>query len=214
MPTSPPPLAGKPDSSESIGTALESLRPSLHRVLRHHRIPPDDAQDLVQRCFLQVLPIWDRIQSKEAYTVTALRFLCIDYWTRRHAERVDFLDPALLLRLSPSEAPTQELPQLVKSLLLQLPNPHHRTVLLLRLAYGFTAQQIAERLGISANYVRKLITRSRSLLLRFSAPPPTLPAPNLAPRGESPAAKSSPSAARSAKSRLRSQEARPSIDRL
>lgn len=175
MPTSPPTIAGKPDSSESIGVALESLRPSLHRVLRHHRIPPDDAQDLVQRCFLQLLPIWDRIQSKEAYAATALRFLCIDYWTRRHAERVDFLDPTLLAKLSPSEAPTQELLQLVKSLLLQLPNPDHRTVLLLRLAYGFTARQIADRLGVSANYVRKLITRSRSLLLRSLVPSPYPP---------------------------------------
>src|SRR5258708_7527350 len=68
---------------DELPALLEVVRPELRRVLGHFRIPPDDAEDLVQTALLLTVARWGEIQDPRAWIVGTLRMRCIIYWRDR-----------------------------------------------------------------------------------------------------------------------------------
>jgi RNA polymerase sigma factor (sigma-70 family) len=149
---------------------LQQCRPQLTRVLSRFRVPPQDAEDLLQETFVILISRWDSVRCPEAWLVGTLRNRCIIYWRRRRARIYDLMDDAMLevLAQAEAEAPAQEQAELRRDLGTALDRlaPHHRRLLLLRYAYGCTSQEVGDRLGYGAGSVRKMTQRCLDRLTR------------------------------------------------
>jgi RNA polymerase sigma factor (sigma-70 family) len=158
-----------------LGALVARLRPRLRIELHRHRIPFQDAEDLVQDVLLAALRRWDAIRSPEGWIVGALRRRCALYWRQRRAARVESVEASLLEELSPPLAPRQEreaarwdLARLTREL-----EPLQRGALWLRFGEGLRSEEVAARLGYSPKGVRKLAYRClakvqrRALAARF-----------------------------------------------
>jgi hypothetical protein len=64
---------------------LEADRPLLRSVLRHYRIPLEDAEDLIQDTLVLALMKWPQIRSLGPWLYGTLRHRCIGYWRKRRA---------------------------------------------------------------------------------------------------------------------------------
>lgn len=145
---------------------LERCRPQLSRVLFHFRIPPEDAEDLLQETFVILISKWDSVRSPEAWLAGTLRNRCILYWRRRRARIDEAMDAAMLDLLAESEPPPQERSDLRSDLALALARlePRQRSILKLRFGWGCTSREAGERTGHGAANVRKMTQRSIALL--------------------------------------------------
>ncbi|HEX2162858.1 MAG TPA: sigma-70 family RNA polymerase sigma factor [Thermoanaerobaculia bacterium] len=141
---------------------LERCRPQLGRVLFHFRIPPEDAEDLLQETFLILISKWDSVRTPEAWLAATLRNRCIIYWRRRRARIYEAMDDAMLDLLAESQPPPQERSDLRSDLAEALARlePNQRSILKLRFGWGCTSQEAGERIGHGAASVRKMTQRS------------------------------------------------------
>src|SRR5579863_4663422 len=93
----------------SIDEALLAVREGLQRrmrgILHSHRIPPQDAEDLVQTALAAMVAGWDDILEPRVWLCGTLRNCCLAYWRARraHAARFEELDGLELDRGSESE---------------------------------------------------------------------------------------------------------------
>jgi RNA polymerase sigma-70 factor (ECF subfamily) len=145
---------------------LQQCRPQLTRVLSRFRVPPQDAEDLLQETFVILISRWDSVRCPEAWLVGTLRNRCIIYWRRQRARIDEAMDSALLEVLAQPEPPPQEKAELRRDLAAavgRLPR-RQRCLLSLRFAYGCTSQETGERLGYGAGSVRKMTQRCLSRL--------------------------------------------------
>lgn len=67
---------------ESFEELFERMRPRFRAITRRYRIPPGDAEDLVQEAVLTVVAKSRKIRSPEAWLVATLQNRCIVYWRR------------------------------------------------------------------------------------------------------------------------------------
>ncbi|MGD2116491.1 MAG: RNA polymerase sigma factor [Acidobacteriota bacterium] len=158
MPKTPP---ADPLDAEAIERILRRLRPKLLRVLAHHGVPPEDAEDLLQQALLALIYKQRAIQSPEAWLLGTLRNTCLRYWRRRRRERVEPVADDDLEWLSGPSPPGQELGDLRRDLaavLARLPT-RCRDVLKLRYTLGFRPREVAEVTGYRADNVRKITSR-------------------------------------------------------
>lgn len=158
--------SSSPPCTESIETLLRRLRPRLRYLLRRFRVPPEDAEDLVQETLLAALVKWERIHSPEAWLLATLRNRCLLYWRRRRNERLTAVEDEVLSGLSGVEPAPQEREQArrdLETLLATLPE-RHQSLLRLRYLQGHSPAEVAERLGYRQASVRKVATRSLSRL--------------------------------------------------
>jgi RNA polymerase sigma factor (sigma-70 family) len=140
---------------------LKQCRPQLSRVLLRFRIPPQDADDLLQETFLILITRWDTVRCPEAWLAATLRNRCIIYWRRQRARLDDAMDSALLEVLAEPQPPPQERAELRRDLgaaLSRLPR-RQRRLLSLRFGFGCTSQETGDRLGYGAGSVRKMTQR-------------------------------------------------------
>jgi RNA polymerase sigma-70 factor (ECF subfamily) len=126
-----------------------------------------DAADLAQEVYLRILQVSDAdgIRNPQAYLFTIAHNLVNEYLTveRRQVRCVDVDEIGIEQRLGelPSLDSQLEHSQMVERLgsaLEQLP-ARWRTALILQYRYGLTYRQIAERLGVSANMVKKYLAQ-------------------------------------------------------
>jgi RNA polymerase sigma factor (sigma-70 family) len=155
----------------------------FRRVLQYYRIPPEDAEDLVQETLLGALLKRPEIKSLGPWLYGALRLRCLNYWRRRRTADsvVVHLTPAFTEDQLPPLPPGQEhrerrviLAELARRLPLR-----YRRILMLRFQLGMTPPEVAAALGYSPASVRKMIQRGLALLRRAAAarpaPPPAPP---------------------------------------
>jgi RNA polymerase sigma factor (sigma-70 family) len=147
---------------------LARVQPRLKRVLARYKIPPQDAEDLVQETFLIMVSKLDSIRTPEAWLLATLTNRCIIYWRKQRSQLLDLVDSTLLELLAEGESPRQELAEIrcdLESLLSNLPD-RCRSVLRLRYGFGCTTTEAAEVLGFCPSSIRKISRRCLSALTR------------------------------------------------
>lgn len=157
-----------PVPTESFDEFLRRMEPRLKRLLGIYRIPPDDAEDVVQQALLALLYQWDRVRDPECWLIGTLKRHCLMYW-RKNRRRIDIaVDSTLLEWLSQPVAPSQERTDMLcdlDNLLKRLPR-RCRSLLRLRFLMGFEPLEIAERLSYSPSSIGKITHRCLRALSR------------------------------------------------
>jgi RNA polymerase sigma-70 factor (ECF subfamily) len=156
-----------PQSEEpALEEILKRVEPKLKRILFRHRIPAQDADDLLQETMLIMISKAGSIRNPEAWILATLANRCIIYWRRHRSRLWDQVDTAILELLADAEAPAQEREELrydLEALLSELPE-RCRSLLRLRYGLGCTAAEAAERMGYCKSSIRKVTHRCLATL--------------------------------------------------
>jgi RNA polymerase sigma factor (sigma-70 family) len=149
-------------AEEDLPALWDGLRPALKRVLWRFRIPPEDAEDLVQRTLLLAVTRWQEIECPQTWLLGTLHNTCIDYVRRRRRNierQVDLGDwePQIAVewqrqekhdRLADIDRACRKLPMA------------SRKLVLLRFRLGLTICETANAMGLAPESVRKATTRA------------------------------------------------------
>lgn len=160
-----------PDHSEPMSSFDEFLRrmePRLKRLLGTYRIPPDDAEDVLQQTLLALLYQWDRVRDPECWLIGTLKRHCLMYWRNNRRRIYSSVDLAVLEWVSDPVAPSQERTDLLcdlESLLDRLPS-RCKSLLKLRFRMGFEPPEVALRLGYRTSSIGKITHRCLAALSR------------------------------------------------
>jgi RNA polymerase sigma factor (sigma-70 family) len=153
-------------TGEPIETVLAAVRPTLARIFRRFRIPPDESEDLLQNCLLSWVSHRSSIANERAWLVGAARLQCLQYWRRRRRRLYDAMDTSFLEILAPATGPDQERRQLRRDLTttVALLPARCRNILRLRYALDCERAEMALRLGCQKSSVSKITSRCLSAL--------------------------------------------------
>ncbi len=157
-----------PSGPPSVEELFLDLQPKLRRVFRRFRLPVEDAEDVLQETFLDLVYKQDEIYNAEAWVLAAVRNRCIVYWRRRRRQLWEAVDAAVLELFAAPHPPSQEAVDLRRDLervLARLPQ-RCRSVLALRYGLGYRSQEVAERLGYRPSSIRKVTSRCVAALSR------------------------------------------------
>lgn len=150
----------------SIETLVPRLQPKLRRVLARYRVPLEDAEDILQQSFLDLVYKQKSIYNPEAWLLATVRNRCIIYWRKRRSQVCESVDLAILDLLAQPEQPRQSgalLRHDLERVLDQLPK-RCRALLRLRYGLGYKPAEVAEALGYQPSSVRKVTSRCLSRL--------------------------------------------------
>lgn len=153
---------------ESFERLLKKVEPRLKAVLGRHRIPPQDAEDLLQQALLAYLYKQDSILEPEAWLLGTLRNRCLMYWRSRRRRLYEAVDSSLLDSIAEPRQPTQEANDLTRdldALIGRLPDKC-RNLLRLRYGLGCPPPEAARRLGYSSTGIYKIMERCLAALTR------------------------------------------------
>jgi RNA polymerase sigma factor (sigma-70 family) len=151
-----------------LAALLEGSRPKLKRVLSQFRIPPEDAEDVLQELFVRFLYKSPTIELPEGWLVGTLRNLCLGYWhTRRLRERRQtHLDPLALDEGLATVAPAQwgwEVRADLAAAVAQL-GPKQRAFFLHWLLHAPGPDLLAQRFGYRPSSLRQTLKRCRQAI--------------------------------------------------
>lgn len=158
------------DSDErlAIEELFEKLQPKLRRIFARFRLPPEDAEDVLQQSFLDLVYKQKQVYNPEAWVTATVRNRCITYWRKRRRQIWDAVDSALLDLLAQPEAPSQRQVTLrrdLEKMLERLPE-RCRSVLVLRYGLGYRSREVADLLGYQPSSIRKVTSRCIAALTR------------------------------------------------
>lgn len=166
---SAPELAAESILAEtSLERFLKGVWPRLKATFAHHRIPPQDTEDILQQALLALLYQRQSIRDAEAWLVGTVRNKCLLYWRDQRRKPYEAVDAASLEAMAAPAAPAQEWADLrhdLASAIEQLPE-RCRSVLSLRYSEGYEASEVAARLGYSPASISKINTRCLAALTR------------------------------------------------
>jgi RNA polymerase sigma factor (sigma-70 family) len=164
--------AAAPDT-ETLEELLEAVRPRLKKVLKVCDIPFQDAEDLLQETFLELLRKWDTVRHKDSWLVGTLRFKCSNYWRNRRAVPVEAFDLPDLDGMATPLAPDQERAEILHDLrrLVDGLDDRDRAVLYLRFGLGLSTAEVALRLGYRSSSIGQLTGRCLARLRRLADRP-------------------------------------------
>jgi RNA polymerase sigma factor (sigma-70 family) len=140
-----------------------ALQAYFHRRIR----TKSDAPDLAQEVYLRMLRVSDTgaIRNPQLYLYTVASNLVKEHAVLEHrqANRLDLDDTSVQQRLGElpsmeSVVAASEMTAQLRAALEQLPR-RWRTALILQHRYGLTYQEIADRLGVSSNMVKKYLAQ-------------------------------------------------------
>lgn len=156
--------------NEAFAEFVSSSKPLAARICRRYRIPPQDAEDLMQQCLVTYMDQRDHVERPQAWFAGTLRNHCLMYWRRRRRRLYHAVDTAVLdafAEPTPSKQHQIELSHDMGRVLNQIP-PRCRSVLELRYGLGCLPAETAKRLGYRSSSIYKILERclaafSRSL---------------------------------------------------
>ena len=151
-----------------IEEILEDLQPRIKYVFSRFRIPPQDAEDVLQQTLLTFLYKKDTIENAEKWLIGTLRNRCLLYWRDRRRRLYTAVDKALLESVARSESAPQERSDLLRDLntaLASVPN-RCRSLLWLRYRQGYEPPEAAKELGYRASSIYKVTERCLAALTR------------------------------------------------
>lgn len=158
---------------------LDALRPKLGGILASFRIPPQDADDLLQNVLLQYVKKRSHIRAPEVWLPGALRNECRMYWRTRGRSFTTAVDAAILDTVcEDTGVPPQERTVMRRTLGRWIGELHTRCRSILHLRYhlGYETREVAEETGYSPSSIDKVTRRCLEALGRKMAaalPPPT-----------------------------------------
>jgi RNA polymerase sigma factor (sigma-70 family) len=140
-----------------------ALQAYIYRRIR----TKSDAPDLAQEVYVRMLRVSDTeaIRNPQLYLYTVASNLVKEHAVleRRRANRLDFDETSIQQRLGQlppldSQLEGSQMVERLSLVLEQLP-ARWRTALILQYRYGLTYQEIADRLGVSSNMVKKYLAQ-------------------------------------------------------
>jgi RNA polymerase sigma factor (sigma-70 family) len=146
--TAPEVAVVNPAFHTSVAAVVEQARPRLVRVLRAHRIPATDSEDLLQDALVALLGNWHEVRDPASWLVGVLRHLCQKYLRARRQHRTVGAEPELLAQgvgAVASTASACEARRDLERLLHQL-SPRRRRLLRL-FVLGHDDRELARALG-------------------------------------------------------------------
>ena len=158
-------VSGRRSLEAMLPAVSEGHRRHVRAILSSHRIPPQDAEDIVQTALLALTASWDDVRDPGAWLCGTLRRCCLGYWRerRRFAQRFEELDGlALELGVESGRSRRDLLIDLDRALA-KLP-PSHRRLLVLRYRLGFKTDEAAQAVGLASGSVRQTVRRSLARL--------------------------------------------------
>lgn len=156
------------DSDEAFAELMGAITPTATRVCRRYRIPPHDAEDLMQQALVALLDKRDEIEDAEAWFAGTLRNHCLMYWRRRRRRLYTAVDSAILAELAdpgPSQQQAIDLNHDLGRALGRLPT-RCKSVLRLRYGMGCEPSETAEKLGYRSSSIYKILDRCLAALSR------------------------------------------------
>lgn len=150
-----PPTVAAPaaDLDQEVAATYERLRPSLTRVAYLLTFDAQDAHDVVQECFLAVLPRWSAIEGHEAYLRRAVTNRA--YKTTRDRGRRQAKDRRHQAERRADVAEAEYLADAIADL-----PPKQRAVVVLRFYLDLSTAEIAETLEMRSGSVGPTLTRA------------------------------------------------------
>jgi RNA polymerase sigma factor (sigma-70 family) len=157
-----------PAAEESIEALIDRIQPKLKQVVARYRLPLEDAEDVLQQSFLDLIYKRRTIQNPEAWLTATVRNRSIIYWRRRRSMPYDAVDVATLEAVAKPATPSQGRAVLRWDLqrALERLTPRNRSLLRLRYGFGYKPQEVAERLGYQTSSIRKVTSRCLARLGR------------------------------------------------
>lgn len=145
---------------------LRQVRPEALKILARHRIPAQDAEDVLQDTFLAFVERRDGIRNPSAWLQGTLRNRCRSYWRRRRYRRFVCLDRAMETVLGRAEPPAQEqvehrcdLRRVIRGV-----SSVCREAIELRYFEGLSFEDTARRLGYEPSGIYKVMQRCLAAL--------------------------------------------------
>jgi RNA polymerase sigma-70 factor (ECF subfamily) len=139
---------------------FREVEPMLRRVAVAYVREPAVAHDLTQETLIRAWQNWPKLQEHphpEAWCRTVLHNLAASRWRRLRLERA--CDGALQVAEPPPGAEHLDVLEAIR----HLPAKRRRAVVLHDIL-GFTADEVAEELGVPAGSVRSMLSRARRTL--------------------------------------------------
>ena len=158
---------GNPSPERALERLLDELRPRLRRLFAHHRIPPEDAEDILQQTLLAYLYKHDSVRDFEKWLIGAVRKRCLMYWRGRRRRFYTAVDAAILDELADQSLPGQEQADFQSDLgrvVGQLTRKCRR-LLQLRFGLGYDPAEAAHRLGYQPSGIYKTLERCLAALV-------------------------------------------------
>lgn len=155
-------------AERDLESVLHAARPHLRTLLARQRIPPEDAEDLLQQTLLALVYQWRNVRDPEAWLVGTVRNQCRSYWRRKRRVLYEAVDAAMLEWLAAPQPSPQERRDLWRDLeatLERLP-PRCRCLLRLRYQLGYEPREVAARMGYSPLSIGKITQRCLDELAR------------------------------------------------
>ncbi|MFQ5526421.1 MAG: sigma-70 family RNA polymerase sigma factor [Thermoanaerobaculia bacterium] len=163
---------------EAFAELMSGIKPTAIRICRRYRIPPQDAEDLMQQALIALLDVRFEVEDPQAWLAGTLRNQCLMYWRRRRRCLYKAIDTAILDELADptTQHQTIELNHDLGRVIGRLPS-RCKSVLELRYGMGCEPRETAERLGYRSSSIYKILDRCLAALSR------SLTVTGLAPRG-------------------------------
>lgn len=171
--------------SESNQLIFETTKPKLLSIAYKMLGSVSDAEDIVHDAYEKWLKHSQAdVESPEAYLVTMVTRLCIDYLKSARKKRELYIgpwlpEPIIDMQVGSGETEYQSGPDHLKELadnlsyallaLLEQLSPVERAVFILREAFEFKHQEIAELIGKKTDYTRQVDKRARERLANRDA---------------------------------------------
>ncbi len=155
-------MARQPSAAELLAV-VERVRPALRRLLAARRVPPQDAQDLVQEALVALVDGWaslDTVASLDAWLIGTLRNRIALYHRVRQA-RQRAIERLLreLPRSEPAPQTRRDSARDARALTAKL-SPRARSVLYFHHGEEMEPEEIARRCGCRAISVRSIAYRA------------------------------------------------------
>lgn len=140
---------------------LDGFRIDARRLLARFRIPPQDAEDLLQDTLVLYLRSRPDVPCVESWLQGTLKNRCLVYWRERRRQFYRVMDSTLLDALAEPTAPCQEDRVFLDDVMRRLDELPDRCSSLLRMRYqsDFKPFELADRLGYSRRGIYKILER-------------------------------------------------------
>lgn len=160
---------GATDENEiGVSALLREQKPKLMAILSRFRIPPADAEDLLQNALYQFVHKRKQIRSPGAWLRGAVRNECRMYWRSRSRSFTVAVDTAVLDAIAEGSRPKQELAVLRRNLDRWISELDQRCQSILHLRYhlGYKPREVAEKTGYAPSSIDKVTRRCLDALGR------------------------------------------------
>jgi RNA polymerase sigma-70 factor (ECF subfamily) len=162
-------VSQRPQVESAFNDEVVRLEKCARAYLRRHRLPPEDADDILQQTLLVFLIKHGEIYNPEAWIRGTLRKRCQVYWRLRQKKLATVVDASMLDALaapsSSEEGGRADFTRLLGRALDSIP-PRCRQLLELRYGRDCGPREAAAQLGYRASGAYKIFERCLAALTR------------------------------------------------